>query len=85
MEKPFCIGESIAGESFSEIPPPNLLPTLDVENEIQLALTSKKAFGNNGVTQKMKELGLERYWVFPPFSLLLFIFEEKRNSRLSCN
>ncbi|KAF3441971.1 hypothetical protein FNV43_RR15887 [Rhamnella rubrinervis] len=60
MEKPFCIGESIAGESFSEIPTPNLLPTLDVENEIQLALNSKKAFGNNGLTQKMKELGLER-------------------------
>lgn len=98
MEKPFCMGESIAGESISEIPLPNFLPRLDVKNEIELALTCKKAFGNNAVTQKMKELGLERYWVFLQFLFFfvfcLFVFffffsfvhfqRTKRNSRLYC-
>ncbi|KAH7512319.1 hypothetical protein FEM48_Zijuj12G0078100 [Ziziphus jujuba var. spinosa] len=59
MEKPFCIGESIAGEINISGNPPNFLPTLDVESEINLAFTSKKAFQNNA-TQKMKDLGLER-------------------------
>ncbi|KAH7512345.1 hypothetical protein FEM48_Zijuj12G0080800 [Ziziphus jujuba var. spinosa] len=59
MEKPFCIGESIAGEINISGNPPNFLPTLDVESEINLAFTCKKAFQNNA-TQKMKDLGLER-------------------------
>ncbi|XP_048321561.2 fatty acyl-CoA reductase 2, chloroplastic [Ziziphus jujuba] len=59
MEKPFCIGESIAGEINISGNPPNFLPTLDVEGEINLAFTSNKAFQNNA-TQKMKDLGLER-------------------------
>ncbi|XP_048321564.2 fatty acyl-CoA reductase 2, chloroplastic isoform X2 [Ziziphus jujuba] len=58
MEKPFCIGESIAGENISETSP-TFHPKLDIENEINLCLASKKAFVNNA-TQKMKQLGLER-------------------------
>ena len=60
MEKPFGIGESIAREKFVSETPPGLLPTLDVENEMKLALTSKEAFDNNAMVQKMKELGRER-------------------------
>mgnify|MGYP003366407277 CR=1 FL=1 len=59
MEKPFCIGESIAGEKHKSETPPGFYP-LDVENEINLALNSKGAYENNEVAQKMKELGLER-------------------------
>lgn len=60
MEKPFHIGESIAGENFISETPPGLLPMLDVEKEIKLALNSKEAFESNAAAQKMKELGLER-------------------------
>ncbi|PON82436.1 Fatty acyl-CoA reductase [Trema orientale] len=60
MEKPFRIGETIAGENFISEAPPGMLPTLDVESEIKLALNSKEALENNAVAQKMKELGLER-------------------------
>lgn len=59
MEKPFYIGESIAGENNISETPPGFYP-LDVENEINLALNSKGAYANNEVAQKMKELGLER-------------------------
>ncbi|KAM1747792.1 hypothetical protein ACFX12_008864 [Malus domestica] len=59
MEKPFCIGESIAGEKHISETPPGFSP-LDVENEIKFALNSKGAYENNKVAQKMKELGLER-------------------------
>ncbi|XP_062109769.1 fatty acyl-CoA reductase 2, chloroplastic [Humulus lupulus] len=60
MEKQFRIGETISGENFVSETPPGLLPILDVEKEIQLALNSKEAFENNGLAQKMKGLGLER-------------------------
>ncbi|TQD85719.1 hypothetical protein C1H46_028771 [Malus baccata] len=59
MEKPFYIGESIAGESHISETPPGFF-SLDVKNEIKLALDSKGAYENNEVAQKMKELGLER-------------------------
>ncbi|XP_034693380.1 fatty acyl-CoA reductase 2 [Vitis riparia] len=60
MEKPFCIGDSIARESFISEAPPRLLPTLNIEAEIKLALDSKEAFKGSTLAQKMKELGLER-------------------------
>ncbi|XP_024024401.1 fatty acyl-CoA reductase 2 [Morus notabilis] len=60
MEKPFRIGETIAGEKFISETPPGRLPMLDVKNEMKLAWTSKEAFENNAMTQKMKELGLQR-------------------------
>ncbi|GMN55961.1 hypothetical protein TIFTF001_025080 [Ficus carica] len=69
MEKPFGIGESIAKEKFVSETPRELLPTLDVENEMKLALTSKEAFDNNAMAQKMKELGLERCQIFLPIPI----------------
>ncbi|XP_021893940.1 fatty acyl-CoA reductase 2, partial [Carica papaya] len=60
MEKPFSIGDCIARETFMSKTTPRFIPTLDVENEIHLALSSKKNFEENEVAQKMKELGLER-------------------------
>ncbi|KAL5545600.1 hypothetical protein UlMin_005287 [Ulmus minor] len=60
MEKPFHIGETIAGESFVSQNQPGILPKLDVEHELRLALASKEGIENNAVAQKMKELGLER-------------------------
>ncbi|KAL8140601.1 hypothetical protein V2J09_006622 [Rumex salicifolius] len=56
MEKPFRIGESIARENLDSEKATNLLPTLHVEDEINLALSSAEANG----TLKMKDLGLER-------------------------
>lgn len=60
MEKPFCMGDIIGGESFTSEAPPRVLPTLDIEAEIELALDSKKSFKGGTLVQKMKELGLER-------------------------
>lgn len=60
MEKPFCIGDSIAGENFITDTTPSFLPILDVQNEIELALNSMEAFEESSVAQKMKELGLQR-------------------------
>lgn len=60
MEKPFCIGDSIAREIRISETPPRTFPTLDVQGEIKLALDSKEAFKHNNVVQKLKELGLER-------------------------
>lgn len=62
MEKPFCMGDSIAKENLviSKNAQRLLVPTLDVENEIKLAFQSKQVSTENELTQKMKELGLER-------------------------
>ena len=60
MEKPFCLGDSIAKEGFISEAPPSILPTLNIEAEITLALDSKEAFKDSTMPQKMKELGLER-------------------------
>ncbi|KAK9266595.1 hypothetical protein L1049_021660 [Liquidambar formosana] len=60
MEKPFCIGDSIAREILASESPSSSLPTLDVEGELKLVLDTKKAFQDNALAQKMKELGLER-------------------------
>ncbi|XP_028107371.1 fatty acyl-CoA reductase 2 [Camellia sinensis] len=56
MEKPFCVGDSIARESLIFE-----TPTLRVEDELKLVLDSKETFDlDNAVAQKMKDLGLER-------------------------
>lgn len=59
MEKPFCIGESIIGENSTSETPPGF-ESLDVENEMKLAMNSKGAYEDNELAQKMKDLGLER-------------------------
>lgn len=59
MEKPFCMGDSIAKENFVSNSR-RLIPTLDVENEMKLAWESKEFSTDGEVAQKMKELGLER-------------------------
>ncbi|XP_071724847.1 fatty acyl-CoA reductase 2, chloroplastic [Rutidosis leptorrhynchoides] len=56
MENPFSIGDTIASENVAE----NYLPMLDVQKEMELALSSKEAFDENCVVQKMKELGIQR-------------------------
>ncbi|KAL1554557.1 Fatty acyl-CoA reductase 2 [Salvia divinorum] len=59
MEKPFCIGETIAGETVNgnhQI----LLPKLSVEDEIKIVVEAKKTLGNDSLLQAMKELGLQR-------------------------
>lgn len=62
MEKPFYVGESIAaGETTlfygAEPPPPTVLK---VEDELKLVLESKRDLEEHVLTQKIKELGLER-------------------------
>ncbi|CAM8971448.1 unnamed protein product [Rhodiola kirilowii] len=64
MEKPFHIGDSITSEnSTSEDSQTGsgLLPKLDVEAEMKLALESEEANSNDSaLAQSMKEMGLER-------------------------
>ncbi|XP_021283137.1 fatty acyl-CoA reductase 2 [Herrania umbratica] len=60
MEKPFDIGDCIARETLISETTPRSIPELDVEDELVLALNSKKGFDDTEVAQKMKELGLER-------------------------
>ncbi|KAK0584597.1 hypothetical protein LWI29_015925 [Acer saccharum] len=60
-EKPFSMGDSIASENFVSETSSTFISTLDVEKEIELALKSKEASADiQEVTQKLKELGLER-------------------------
>jgi fatty acyl-CoA reductase len=60
-EKPFSMGDSIASENFVSETSSSFIPMLDVEKEIELALKSKEASADiQEVTQKLKELGLER-------------------------
>ncbi|GER39942.1 fatty acyl-CoA reductase 2 [Striga asiatica] len=61
MEKPFSMGESIAGETVAyknhhQLP----FPKLSVEDEIKIVLESKRGLDNNAQLHKMKELGLQR-------------------------
>ncbi|CAL5352931.1 unnamed protein product [Camellia sinensis] len=53
MEKPMCIGDRIAEESSTS--------AADVENEMKLALNSKKCLEDKAITPKMKEPGMERW------------------------
>ncbi|XP_075474241.1 fatty acyl-CoA reductase 2, chloroplastic [Primulina tabacum] len=53
MEKPFSLGESIAGDHIHH--------RLNVEDEIKLVLESKQALGDDAaLLQKMKDLGIQR-------------------------
>lgn len=63
MEKPFCSGDSITKETLSAGVHKNSFSSLNVEDEIKLILESKHAIEDNIVSQKMKELGLERYCI----------------------
>lgn len=60
MEKPFCVGDSIARENLTFETSERPLPFLRVEDELKLVLDSKESLDGNAVAQKMKELGLER-------------------------
>lgn len=53
MEKPFSIGETIAGETV-------YASELSVEDEIKIVAEVKKTLGDDPPLQKMKELGMER-------------------------
>ncbi|MCL7042772.1 hypothetical protein MKW94_018149 [Papaver nudicaule] len=65
LEKPFSIGDSIASERFvASDTYTRSPPMLDVEAEMKLALDSKETFQENLVSQKMKELGLERARIY---------------------
>lgn len=57
MEKPFCVGESIADETVLR----GSLPKLSVEDEIKIVIESKQALEDNSLLQKMKDLGMQRY------------------------
>ncbi|KAL3623806.1 Fatty acyl-CoA reductase 2 [Castilleja foliolosa] len=64
MEKPFSIGESLAGETVLYMNHLSL-PKLSVEDEIKIVLESKRGLeDNNALRQKMKELGLQRAKTF---------------------
>lgn len=60
MERPFSIGDCIAREKLISGVPPKYLPTLDIENEINLVLKNKGNIEDNELAQKMREMGLER-------------------------
>ncbi|KAF9592873.1 hypothetical protein IFM89_018453 [Coptis chinensis] len=65
LEKPFFVGDSIARERISlDTHPTGSLPMLDIEAEIKLAMNTRESFQNDAVTQKMKDLGLERAKVY---------------------
>lgn len=61
MEKPFCVGDSIAREShaFSK-PGASTLPKLDVQDELESVLDRKQGLEGNALAQNMKALGSER-------------------------
>ena len=60
MEKPFHMGQTIAEESATSETLPKSIPVLDIIGEIELASNLKFSVHKNEVTQKLKELGLER-------------------------
>ena len=53
-EKPFCIGESIAGERATSANSSTSFPVLDVDAEIELASNVMESLKDSEVTQKMK-------------------------------
>ncbi|XP_019455007.1 PREDICTED: fatty acyl-CoA reductase 2-like [Lupinus angustifolius] len=60
MERPFSFGDCIAREnSMSEVPS-KVLPTLNIEGEINLVLNYNGNIEDDILAQKMRELGLER-------------------------
>ena len=60
MEKPFDIGDCIARENLISETTSRSIPELDIEDELVLARNSKEGCHESEVSQKMKELGLER-------------------------
>ena len=60
MEKPFHMGQTIVGESVISKTPLVFIPVLDITSEIELVSNLKFCVHENEVTQKLKELGLER-------------------------
>ncbi|KAL1353520.1 hypothetical protein HN51_017451 [Arachis hypogaea] len=60
LEKPFSIGDCIASENSLPKGSSKVLPTLDIESEINLVSNYKGNFEDNILAQKMRELGLER-------------------------
>ena len=60
MEKPFHMGQTIVGESVTSETQPFSIPVLDIIAEIELASDLKLSVHENEVSQKMKELGLQR-------------------------
>ncbi|KAH9602293.1 hypothetical protein KSS87_012971 [Heliosperma pusillum] len=60
MERPFKTGESIRGRNIVNGNSPSSVPSFDLEKELELAPRSANEFEVKKVSQKMKELGLER-------------------------
>lgn len=60
LEKPFSIGDSIVKELACPGYSGESVPTLNIEAEIRLALSSRKASDDSSLVQKMKDLGLKR-------------------------
>ncbi|GAA0172960.1 hypothetical protein LIER_26678 [Lithospermum erythrorhizon] len=60
MEKAFCIGDSIARESILSEHQQGSMPTLDIEEEMKLALEHHQGLDNESVVQKMKQFGRDR-------------------------
>ena len=54
------MGQTIVGESVTSETPPVSIPVLDIIAEIELASDLKLSVHENEVSQKMKELGLQR-------------------------
>ncbi|KAK4591650.1 hypothetical protein RGQ29_016186 [Quercus rubra] len=64
MEKPFHLGQTIVGESVTLETQPVSIPMLDIIAEIELASDLKLSVNENEVSQKMKELGMQRAKIF---------------------
>ncbi|KAL8136270.1 hypothetical protein AgCh_010747 [Apium graveolens] len=61
MEKPFCVGDSIARESLTfGTTETSSFPMLSVQDELKLVLDRKQGLEGNALSQNMKELGSER-------------------------
>ena len=71
MERPFSIGDCIAREKFISEVPPSFLPILDIEGEINMVSNYKGNTEDNLPPQKMRAIGLERYWLSLCFTRLI--------------
>lgn len=60
LEKPFCIGDTIARETIPAKFSENSMPLLDIETEIKLAFSSGNTTSDASSIQEMKDLGLTR-------------------------
>ncbi|KAK9153356.1 hypothetical protein Sjap_000836 [Stephania japonica] len=65
LEKPFSIGDNLAKEIARKSKTHSIsYQMLDIEAELKMALNARESFGDDEVTQKMKEMGLERARTF---------------------